>query len=190
MGPPSRTPPPPPRRRRSAALPATAVRAPRARGTSRGPDVPRWTDGASFGSMRISIATVRPSGQLSGHVVRVPLLCATGRITTSSSVGTSKSTSRLTWRALANGTSTSRLSACLPVSTRLMVDGLRLVCSAGSSREYPRVVRMLRRREPRQSLDVGGSVHVPVLACLADVDDGRRGSGRTASARQSEHHTW
>ena len=71
----------------------------------------------------------------------MPELFGIGRMTTSSSLRTSRSASRSTWRAVANGSRMSRLIVRLPVSTRLMVDGLRLVRAASSSSDRPSVFR-------------------------------------------------
>jgi len=110
---------------------------------------PGWTrssGGLRVGWRRILTATTLPVGRLSIQVVRLPARVAVGRITTSSEARTSRSASRSTWSAAASGRSTSRLIVRLPVSTLLMVDGLRLVRAASSSSERPRVLRSVRKR--------------------------------------------
>jgi hypothetical protein len=98
------------------------------------------------GSSRILTAIVEPVGRLSSQVVRLPELLGVGRMTTSSSLRTSRSASRSTWSAAASGSRMSRLIVRLPVSTRLIVDGLRFVRAASSSSDRPNVVRRLRSR--------------------------------------------
>lgn len=110
---------------------------------------PGWTRCCTWlfvGSIRVFSATVAPPGRLNIHVVRPPVRLGVGRMTTSSSVLTSSSVSSPTWSPAASGIRTSRLIVRLPVSIRLMVEGLRLVRAPRSSSERPSVVRRLRRR--------------------------------------------
>src|SRR6188472_4123225 len=120
--------------------------------------------------MRILTAIVLPVGLLNIQVVREPALLGVGRITTSSSLRTSRSASRSTWSAAAKGSSTSRLIVRLPVSTRLIVDGLRLVRAASSSSDRPRVFRRLRSRV-RTTCSISSSVAIvpPSLANTASA---------------------
>ena len=110
---------------------------------------PGWTccsTARRVGSSRILIATVLPVGRLRSHVVRSPVLLRIGRMITSSSLRTSRSESRSTCRPVASGIRMSRLIVRFPVSTRLMVDGLRFVRAASSSSDSPNVFRRLRNR--------------------------------------------
>src|SRR5688572_17545766 len=76
----------------------------------------------------------------------------------------SRSASRSTWSAAASGSRTSRLIVRLPVSIRLMTDGLRLLRAASSSSDSPNVVRKLRKRvRTRFSISSSSAITPPVL---------------------------
>ena len=108
------------------------------------------------------MAMVRPVGRLKIQVVAPPEPFGVGRMTTSSSLRTSRSVSRSTWRAVANGSSMSRLIVRLPVSIRLIVEALRLVSAASSSSDKPSVVRRLRSRVRTTCSMLLSSTMVPV----------------------------
>ena len=114
-------------------------------------------------------ATVLPVGRLSIQVVRWFEVLASGWMTTSSSLWTFSSVSTSICSALANGTKMSRLMVRLPVSTRLIVDALRLVRAASSSSESPSVWRRLRSRVRTTCSMLVGSFNGPPPKDLANT---------------------
>lgn len=150
-----------------------------------------WSGRLVLGWSRTFMASVRPSGRLSGQVVRAQMLCSTGRMTTSASPGSSKSALKLTWSALASGTSTSRPRARLPVSTRLIVDTRRVSSRESSAGCVAGIASVSRGCECRPGADrqVVGWVSPPRLAStsLAGVALVRPLGDRVGSSSQLAH---